>query len=91
MEGLLVPVPLGAAFHSQRLVLRSSQVGAIAPERRARWDKARRLALAVSLTADPRLDILLEDSVAFNELPSALPKILGRPGALCVRIMYPEN
>jgi threonine dehydrogenase-like Zn-dependent dehydrogenase len=87
----LVPAPLGAAFHSQRLVLRSSQVGAIAPERRARWDKARRLALAVSLTADPRLDILLEDSVAFNELPSALPKILGRPGALCVRILYPEN
>ena len=87
----LVAAPLGEAFHSQRLVLRSSQVGAIAPERRARWDRARRLALALSLTADPRLDILLEDSVAFNELPLALPKILERAGALCVRILYPEN
>ena len=66
-------------------------LGAIAQARRARWDPARRLALAVSLTADPRLDILLENSVAFDELPFALPKILGRPGALCVRILYPEN
>ena len=87
----LVPMPLGGAFHSQRLVLRASQVGAIAQARRARWDPVRRLTLALSLTADPRLDILLEDSVAFNELPLMLPKILKRAGALCVRILYPKN
>ncbi len=87
----LVPVPLGAAFHSQRLMLRSSQVGAIAPERRARWNPTRRLTLALSLTADPRLDILLEETVSFQDLPNALPSILGHAGAFCVRILYPET
>jgi NADPH:quinone reductase-like Zn-dependent oxidoreductase len=86
-----VPAPLGEAFHSQRLVLRSSQVGAIAPKRRARWTHTRRLALALSLTADPRLDILLDKAIPFDDLPTALPEILGRPGALCVHVTYPEN
>ena len=83
-----VPVPLGAAFHSQRLLLRSSQVGTVALDRRARWDRARRLALALSLTGDPRLDILLDRTVLFEDLPEALPGILGQAGALCVRIVY---
>ena len=86
-----VPVPLGAAFHSQRLVLRSSQVGAIAPDRRARWDHTRRLGLAVSLTSDPQLDILLDKAIPFDDLPATLPQILGQAGALCVRVTYPEN
>jgi NADPH:quinone reductase-like Zn-dependent oxidoreductase len=87
----LVPVPLGAAFHSQRLTLRASQVGAIAPERRARWSHTRRLTLALSLTADPRLDILLDEEVSFNDLPAKLPEILGQAGALCTRVIYPED
>ncbi len=32
-----VTVPLGQAFHSQRLTLKSSQVGTVADSRRARW------------------------------------------------------
>ena len=84
-----VPVPLGAAFHSQRLTLRSSQVGTIALERRARWDHTRRLAMALSSTADPRLDILLDKAIPFDDLPMALPEILGHAGALCVRVTYP--
>jgi threonine dehydrogenase-like Zn-dependent dehydrogenase len=87
----LVPVQLGAAFHSQRLLLRSSQVGTVAPDRRARWNHARRLTLALSLTADPRLDILLDSTVLFEDLPEALPEILGKAGALCVRIIYSED
>jgi threonine dehydrogenase-like Zn-dependent dehydrogenase len=86
-----VPVPLGAAFHSQRLILRSSQVGAIAPERRARWDHTRRLTLALSLIADPRLDILLDKAIPFDNLPTALPEIFGGTGALCTRVTYPGN
>ena len=31
-----VPVPLGEAFHSRRLTVRASQVGAVAARRRAR-------------------------------------------------------
>ncbi len=83
-----IPVGLGGAFHSQRLMLRASQVGMIAPERRARWDLPRRLALALSLAADPRLEALLEASTAFDALPAALPSILGQPGALCHRVAY---
>ena len=36
-----VSIGLGGAFHSQRLTLRSSQVGAVAPDRRSRWSHRR--------------------------------------------------
>jgi hypothetical protein len=83
-----VTLPLGGAFHSQRLSLRASQVGAVAPARRARWSHGRRLALALSLAADPRLDALVEAATPFDRLPEALPSILGRPGALFHRVTY---
>ncbi len=83
-----VTVPLGGAFHSQRLSLRASQVGAVAPARRARWSHGRRLALALSLACDPRLDVLVEQSTPFDRLPEALPAILERPGALFHRVTY---
>jgi 2-desacetyl-2-hydroxyethyl bacteriochlorophyllide A dehydrogenase len=83
-----VTAPLGAAFHSQRLNLRASQVGAVAPARRARWSHGRRLALALSLAADPRLDVLVEEATPFDNLPAALEEILGKPGALFHRILY---
>jgi len=85
-----VQVGLGGAFHSRRLSLRASQVGAVATDRRARWDHPRRLALALALCADPRLDILLQMETPFAELPAALPGILGRPGALFHLIRYPQ-
>lgn len=44
-----VTLTLGGHFHRGRVRLRSSQVGRIAPELSARWDKARRFATAVSL------------------------------------------
>ena len=83
-----VTVPLGGAFHSQRLSLRASQVGAVAPARRARWSHARRLGLALSLAADPRLDVLVQAATPFDDLPKALATILGRPGALFHRVTY---
>jgi threonine dehydrogenase-like Zn-dependent dehydrogenase len=82
------PVGLGGAFHSQRLTLRSSQVGSVARARRARWTAQRRLALALSLTADPRLDVLVRSETPFATLPAALPSILGRSGALCHLVRY---
>jgi threonine dehydrogenase-like Zn-dependent dehydrogenase len=83
-----VRVDLGAAFHSQRLRLISSQVGAVAEARRARWDYRRRLSLALSLCADPRLECLVTEETAFADLPARLPAILGQPGALCHLIRY---
>ena len=84
-----VAVPLGGAFHSQRLTILGSQVGGVAPARRARWPYRRRLELALSLLADERLDVLLSGETPFDTLPTALPALLDRPGALCHRVTYP--
>jgi threonine dehydrogenase-like Zn-dependent dehydrogenase len=85
-----VPVPLGGAFHSRRLKLVSSQVGHIAPSHRADWTHARRVAAAVDLLADARLDALFAPAVAFENLPAKLPDILdAKNGVLCQLITYP--
>jgi NADPH:quinone reductase-like Zn-dependent oxidoreductase len=85
-----VPAALGGAFHSRRLKLVSSQVGRIAPSHRPRWTFARRLAAALALLADPRLDALLAPAVAFGDLPRRLPDILAAGnGVLCQPISYP--
>jgi NADPH:quinone reductase-like Zn-dependent oxidoreductase len=85
-----VAVPLGAAFHSRRLRLISSQVGQVAPSHRPRWSYARRMAAAVALLADPALDALIAPAVDFHDLPAQLPRILGGPsGVLCQLIRYP--
>ncbi|MGZ5671363.1 MAG: zinc-dependent alcohol dehydrogenase [Burkholderiales bacterium] len=84
-----VPAPLGEAFHSRRLTLRSSQVGAVATAQRARWSRRRRLALALELLADPRFDILLTGESPFEELPSTLARLASQPdGALCHVVAY---
>lgn len=85
-----VPVPLGAAFHSRRLKLISSQVGKIAPSHRPRWSHARRLAAALDLLADPKLDALLAPAIKFHDLPARLPDILSpKNGVLCQLVTYP--
>jgi NADPH:quinone reductase-like Zn-dependent oxidoreductase len=85
-----VPVPLGGAFHSRRLKLVSSQVGHVAPSHRADWTHARRLAAAVAMLADKRLDALLAPAVSFYDLPAKLPDILNaKNGVLCQLISYP--
>lgn len=84
-----VPVPLGAAFHSQRLRLISSQVGAVAPSHRANWTHRSRLAKAMELLDDPRLDALLSPAVDFHVLPTRLPDIFAAGSALCPLVRYP--
>jgi NADPH:quinone reductase-like Zn-dependent oxidoreductase len=85
-----VAIPLGGAFHSRRLKLVSSQVGRVAPSHRARWTPQRRLAAAVSLLADARLDALIAPAIAFHDLPARLPAILApQSGVLCQLITYP--
>jgi threonine dehydrogenase-like Zn-dependent dehydrogenase len=85
-----VAVPLGGAFHSRRLKLISSQVGRVAASRRARWTPRRRLAAALDLLQDGRLDALLAPAIAFHDLPTRLPGILAADsGALCQLVAYP--
>ncbi|MFH8799034.1 zinc-binding alcohol dehydrogenase [Streptomyces sp. NPDC017936] len=83
-----VSLPLGEAFHSRRLVIRSSQVGTVSPAR-AHRTYADRLALALDLLADPALDALITGESAFEELPEVMPALAdGRIPALCHRIRY---
>ena len=85
-----VTAMLGGPFHSRRLRLVSSQVGRIAPSHRPRWTYGRRLAAAVALLGDPRLDALLAPPIAFADLPERLPGILeAGSGILCQPIIYP--
>jgi NADPH:quinone reductase-like Zn-dependent oxidoreductase len=85
-----VRVPLGGAFHSRRLKLVSSQVGQVAPSRRAQVTHRDRLKAALDLlAADPALDALLAPPVAFTDLPAKLPDILNpTSGVLCQPIRY---
>lgn len=84
-----VCLPLGEAFHSRRLTLRSSQVGQVAPSRRPRWSHRRRLAKALALLDDPRLDALISGESAFADLPQVMADLAGgRLPALCHRIRY---
>jgi threonine dehydrogenase-like Zn-dependent dehydrogenase len=84
-----IAVPLGGAFHSRRLRLISSQVGQVAASRRPRWTRERRLASALALLLDARLDALIEPAVPFLDLTERVPDILrANSGALCQLIEY---
>ncbi len=86
-----VSVPLGEAFHSRRLAIRASQVGAVAPARRGRRTYGDRMALALALLADPRFDALVTREVGFAALPATLVALAGEPSALCIRVTYREG
>jgi threonine dehydrogenase-like Zn-dependent dehydrogenase len=84
-----VPAPLGGAFHALRLALVSSQVGEVAPSRRPRWTPRRRLEAALALLADPALDRLPLEEIAFDDAPARLPALLaGGGGGLGVLLRY---
>ena len=75
-----VPLPLGEAFHARRLTVRSSQVGRLPAARTPRWDHARRLALAMRLLADARLDVLISGEDGFEDLPAVMARLSRSPG-----------
>lgn len=84
-----VAVPLGGAFHSQRLTMKSSQVGHVARPKRAEYDRNQRMALAISLLADPALDVLITGESRFDDLPRTMARLAEAPGdELCHRIRY---
>jgi 2-desacetyl-2-hydroxyethyl bacteriochlorophyllide A dehydrogenase len=86
-----VSLPLGEAFHSRRLTVRSSQVGTVSPAARPGRGYADRMALALDLLADPALDALITGESAFEQLPDVMPRLAdGGIPALCHRIRYAE-
>ncbi len=74
-----VTLPLGGAFHAKRLTIKSSQVGAVSPSRRARVSHRDRLARALDLLADPVFDRLIGAPIPFLNLPSEMARILSHP------------
>lgn len=84
-----VAAPLGEAFHAKRLSLVSSQVGAVAPARRARRTRRQRLEQALALLVDPVFDRLLSGDSDFEELPATMARLARDPqGALCQVVSY---
>ena len=87
-----VSLSLGAAFHSRRLTLKSSQVGSVAAGQRARWNGRRRLALALSLLGNPALDVLINSEGSFDDLPATLAALAVSPGSVIMhRVRYGQD
>lgn len=87
-----VTLDLGGRFHSQRLAIRASQVGTVAPARAARWSHRQRLALAVGLCADDRLDVLFAPDCPFEALPGVMARLADAADrTLCQRIDYSQE
>jgi 2-desacetyl-2-hydroxyethyl bacteriochlorophyllide A dehydrogenase len=84
-----VQLSLGGAFHSRRLAIRASQVGAVSPARRERRTTGDRLALALELLRDPAFDVLVTGESRFDELPDVMARLAaGSLPALCHTITY---
>ena len=87
-----VNLSLGGAFHSGRLSIRASQVGAISSARRGRRTHAERMALALDLLRDPAFDALITGVSAFDDLPDVMARLTnGSLPALCHTISYGER
>jgi threonine dehydrogenase-like Zn-dependent dehydrogenase len=87
-----VTLALGGAFHSGRLGIRASQVGAVAAARRGRRSHRERMALALDLLRDNAFDALITASSPFDELPEVMERLAdGRLTALCHTITYGEG
>jgi threonine dehydrogenase-like Zn-dependent dehydrogenase len=87
-----VQLSLGGRFHSDRLSIRSSQVGTVATARRGRRTTADRMALALELLRDPAYDVLLTGTSRFEELPDVMPQLAaGKLAALCHTITYEKT
>ncbi len=87
-----VTLPLGEAFHANRLRIHSSQVGAVATAQRGRWDHRRRMATVMQLLDDPVLDALIGGDRPFAELPRVMATLSQNPEVVpCHRIVYADN
>lgn len=87
-----VTLSLGGAFHSRRLGIRASQVGAVSPARRASRAPKDRLALALRLLRDPAFDALITGSSPLQQLPEVMAQLAaGRLSAICHTVTYDEE
>jgi len=86
-----VTLTLGADFHSRRLAIRASQVGAVAARRRDRRTTRERLALALDLLQDAAFDALLTGDSPWTELPAVMARLAdGASRDLCRTIDWTD-
>jgi threonine dehydrogenase-like Zn-dependent dehydrogenase len=84
-----VRLSLGGAFHSRRLGIRASQVGAVSPARRGRRSTTDRMEIALEMLRDPAFDELLTGTSRFEDLPQVMARLAdGSLPALCHTISY---
>lgn len=83
-----VNVPFGEAFHSRRLQLVSSQVGAVPARRIARWTTARRMAAALDLLRDPHFDTLITAEIDFADASARVPAALDSDAGFMTVLRY---
>ena len=86
-----VTLALGADFHSRRLTIRSSQVGAVARRRRGTRTTRDRLTLALELLQDAAFDTLLTGHSLWSDLPAVMAGLAtGRSTELCHTIDWKD-
>ena len=83
-----VSLVLGGAFHSQRLEIRSSQVGTIAKQKRHSISHSERMAMAMEYLKYPALENLLFPVVQFTQLPDIIDELLISDTSLCPLVTY---
>jgi threonine dehydrogenase-like Zn-dependent dehydrogenase len=87
-----VSLSLGGSFHSSRLSVRASQVGAVSAARRGRRTTGERLALALDLLRDPAFDAVVTGASPFEDLPDVMTRLAdGSLPALCHTVTYDEE
>jgi len=88
-----IALPLGEAFHSKRLTIRSSQVGGIPPHLQSEWTHRTRMEMVLSvLDAHPELACLVSGESHFMDLPETMARLCDEPETvLCHRIYYQER
>lgn len=83
-----VSLPLGQEFHSRRLRLISSQVGAVPASHRGEWSMAQRMGAALDLLRDDRYDALITNELPFTDAPEQLPSVLDKSAGLMTVLRY---
>ena len=64
-------------------------MGAVAESRRARWNHARRMELALRLLAAPELDVLINSESRFEDLPRVMGELSRSAGDVIMhRVNY---
>lgn len=86
-----VTLALGADFHSRRLTIRSSQVGAVSRRRRGTRTTRDRLTLALELLHDQAFDALLTGDSPWKDLPAVMAGLATGPSTeLCHTIDWTD-